>query len=204
MLQNGSLRDEAAQRHAVDVIVRSATTQTQLVEDLLDLSRLVTGGMKLTFEACDLGAIVQEALDTVRPAAHAKGTTVSTTIASGITILCAPERLRQVVWNLAMNAIKFTPTGGHIDITVARTGDRADVVLRDTGVGISPDVLPHIFEPFRQEDSSTVRGHGGLGLGLALVKRIIELHGGTARGESAGKGQGATFTVSIPVAPPRP
>ena len=202
MLQNGSLRDEAAQRHAVDVIVRSAMAQTQLVEDLIDLSRLVAGRMDVAFETCDLSALVAEAIDTVRHAAQAKGIALTTTFQPAPSpIVGAPDRLRQVVWNLTMNAIKFTPGGGHVDVTVSHPDDSAQIVVADTGVGIGPDVLPYIFEPFRQEDRSTTRGHGGLGLGLALVKRLVEMHGGTVRGESPGKGRGATFTVSIPRAP---
>jgi PAS domain S-box-containing protein len=199
LLQSGGL-DEAARQRAAEVIIRNVQTQAQLVEDLLDLSRIVTGRMRLGFEPCELRALVTDALDAVRPAADAKGIALVAVPASDDgTILGAPDRLRQVVWNLAMNAIKFTPAGGRVEIGV-RCGDgAAEIVVADNGVGIDPEVLPHVFEQFRQEDSSSTRAHGGLGLGLALVKHLVELHGGQVRAESPGKGQGATFTVSIPL-----
>jgi PAS domain S-box-containing protein len=204
LLQSGGLDEEARQR-AADVIIRNTAIQTQLVEDLLDLSRIVTGRMRLSFEPCELRALVADAVDAVRPAADAKG--IALVIAPGNdggTILGASDRLRQVVWNLAMNAIKFTPAGGRVEIAV-RCGDgTADIVVADNGVGISAAVLPHVFEQFRQEDSSSTRAHGGLGLGLALVKHLVELHGGQVRAESPGKGKGATFTVSIPLVPAHP
>ncbi len=199
MLQSGRL-DEAAAQHAVEVIVRSATTQTQLVEDLLDLSRIVTGRMLLTFEPCDIARLVREAVDTVRPAAEAKRVAITTHVSDDAGLVSAdPERLRQVIWNIAMNAIKFTPGGGRVDVTMTRGPDEARIVVSDNGVGISPEVLPHVFEHFRQEDSSSTRAHAGLGLGLALVKHFVELHGGSVYASSPGKGQGATFTVSIPL-----
>ena len=200
LLQTGGL-DEAERQRAVDVIIRNTATQTQLIEDLLDLSRVVTGQMRLSFEPCELTALVADAVDAVRPAADAKRIALVTVPEAdgGGTILGAPDRLRQVVWNLAMNAIKFTPAGGRVEVAVARTERTADIVVADNGVGISPAVLPHVFEQFRQEDSSSTRAHGGLGLGLALVKHLVELHGGQVRAESPGKGKGATFTVSIPL-----
>jgi PAS domain S-box-containing protein len=201
LLQAGGL-DEAERQRALDVIIRNTATQTQLVEDLLDLSRVVTGRMRLRFEPCELTALVADAVDAVRPAADAKGIALVTVPATDSgTIQCAPDRLRQVVWNLAMNAIKFTPPGGRVEVAVTRTEKTADIVVADNGVGISPEILPHVFEQFRQEDSSSTRAHGGLGLGLALVKHLVELHGGQVRAESPGKGKGATFTVSIPLAP---
>jgi PAS domain S-box-containing protein len=199
MLQDNQL-DETGRRHAIDVILRNATTQAQLVDDLLDLSRVVTGRMRLMFEYCNLTTLVDEGVDSLRPAADAKGVALHTVLDASVgRIRCAPERIRQVVWNLVMNAIKFTPTGGHIDISLVRTGREVRLVVSDTGVGISREVLPYIFEPFRQEDSTSTRAHSGLGLGLALVKTLVELHGGEVRAESAGKGKGASFTVTIPV-----
>jgi PAS domain S-box-containing protein len=202
LLQSGGLADEQ-RRHALDVILRNAATQTQLVEDLLDLSRIVTGRMRLSFEPCGLADLVQGAVDTVRPAAGAKGITLDTRLQTddGVVILGHPDRLRQVVWNLAMNAIKFTPPGGRVEIAVTRREATADIVVSDNGIGIDPAVLPHVFEAFRQEDSSTTRAHGGLGLGLALVKHLVELHGGQVSADSPGKGKGASFAVSIPLAP---
>lgn len=200
LLENGSL-DEAARRHALSVITRSATTQVQLIDDLLDLSRLVTGRMQLTFEKCELPSLIDGALDIVRPAADAKGIALVTHFAPDVgPILCAPERMRQIIWNLAINAIKFTPIGGRIDVTLRQSDMYAEIVVTDNGVGISPEALPHVFELFRQEDASSTRAHGGLGLGLALVRSMTELHGGQVKAESAGKGKGATFTVALPLA----
>ncbi|MBM4441198.1 MAG: PAS domain-containing sensor histidine kinase [Candidatus Rokubacteria bacterium] len=201
LLENGSL-DEAARRHAIGVISRSAKTQSQLVDDLLDLSRAATGRMQLTLVPCDLVAIVDGALDIVRPAAGAKGVALVTEYKPDVDPLrCAPNRMRQVVWNLAINAIKFTPSGGRVDVTVQRAGAGAEIVVADNGVGIAPPLLPHVFEMFRQEDGSITREYGGLGLGLALVKSLVDLHGGHVRAESPGKGKGATFTVTLPLPP---
>lgn len=200
LLENGML-DEAARRHAVGVITRSATTQGQLIDDLLDLSLVVTGRMQIALEKCELSAVIDGALDVVRPAADAKGIALITEFAPDVgPILGSPDRLRQVVWNLAMNAIKFTPTGGRVDVTLRRSGTHGEITVADNGVGIGPEALPHVFELFRQEDSSSTRRHGGLGLGLALVKSLVELHGGYVRAESAGKGKGASFTVMLPLA----
>jgi len=198
MLRRGDL-EEAERPRALDVIIRSAAAQSRMVEDLLDLSRIVSGRMALTFEKCSVSALVSEALDAVHPAAQTKGITVSTVYDPDAgEISCAPDRLRQVIWNLAMNAIKFTPAGGRVEVAVRQVDGDVRIVVADNGVGISAGLLPYIFEPFRQEDSSTTRAHGGLGLGLALVKHIVELHGGSVYAESPGKGEGATFTVSLP------
>ncbi|HEX3178929.1 MAG TPA: PAS domain S-box protein [Methylomirabilota bacterium] len=202
MLQSGSL-DETTRPHAVDVIVRSAAAQARLVEDLLDLSRIVSGRLALSFEACEVAALIEGALDTVLPAADSKGVELIAELAPDLgQMTCDPDRIRQVIWNLVMNAIKFTSAGGRIDVTVSRTGGQLQIVVADTGVGISAEVLPHVFEPFRQEDSSTTRAQGGLGLGLALVKNIVELHGGRVFAESPGKGKGSTFTAFVPTAAP--
>ena len=199
MLESGAL-DEAARRHALSVIARSATTQAQLIDDLLDLSRVVTGRMHLTLEKCELRPVIDGALDIVRPAAEAKGVALSAEYAPDVgPVLCAPDRLRQVVWNLTINAIKFTPAGGRVDVTLKRSDTHAEITVADNGVGIGPDALPHVFELFRQEDNSSTRAHGGLGLGLALVKSLVDLHGGHVEAESAGKGKGASFTVMLPL-----
>jgi PAS domain S-box-containing protein len=203
LLQSGNL-DDASRSRAVDVIVRSGSALSVLVDDLLDVSGMVIGQIRLDLEQCDVTTLVAGALDAVRPAADAKGVALAVVHSPDVgQILGAPDRLRQVVWNLAMNAIKFTPAGGRIEITVRRTDGVAQIVVADNGIGIGPEILPHIFEPFRQEDSSTTRAHGGLGLGLALVKHLVELHGGSVHGESPGKGKGATFTVTIPIMPSR-
>ncbi|HXH83000.1 MAG TPA: PAS domain S-box protein [Candidatus Tectomicrobia bacterium] len=203
LLENGTL-DERARRHAVATIIRSATTQGRLIDDLLDLSRVVTGRMRLRLERCALPGIIDGALDVVRPAADAKGIALVRRYAPDVGVVHgAPDRLRQVVWNLAMNAIKFTPPGGRIAVTLERRGPHAAITVTDNGVGIGPEALPHVFELFRQEDSSTTRVHGGLGLGLALVTSLVELHGGRVAAESAGKGRGASFTVMLPLASAR-
>ena len=198
LLQTRQL-DEAGQDRAITVIVNSAAAQARLVEDLLDLSRIVSGHLRLDVKPVDLRAVVEAALEAVRPAAGAKEITLTATLADVGPMQGAPDRLQQVVWNLVMNAVKFTAHGGRVDVVVRRVDGSAEVAVSDNGEGISPDLLPHVFDQFWQEDSSTTRAHGGLGLGLTLVKRLVELHGGRVRAESAGKGKGATFTVTLPL-----
>ena len=199
LIQSGSL-DEAGRVRAINAILRNASAQSRLVDDLLDLSRLAAGRMRLEFEHVDLNAMIEAALETVRPAARAKDVTLAAALDDSVGMLRgAPDRLQQVVWNLLMNSVKFTPAGGRVEITSERRADSIAIVVRDTGQGIASDVLPHVFEPFRQEDSSSTRAQGGLGLGLTLVRRLVELHGGTVSAESAGKGEGATFTVTLPL-----
>ncbi len=201
MLQSGEAHGEGMLERATDAIVRNADVQVQLIDDLLDLSRITTGKMRIDVRAVDLETVVQAALDAVRPAAEAKGIRVVSDLGSGVgPVTGDPERLQQVVWNVLMNAVKFTPRGGRVDVRLRRAVSHADIVVSDTGKGVSPDLLPHVFERFRQGDSSSTRAHGGLGLGLALVKHLVELHGGTVRAESAGENRGATFVVSLPVA----
>jgi CheY-like chemotaxis protein/two-component sensor histidine kinase len=192
--------DEAIRARATNAILRSASAQARLVEDLLDFSRMISGRMRLDFEATDLNAVIEAALEAVRPAAGAKEITLVSAPDSSLgMIMGAPDRLQQVVWNLVMNAVKFTPQGGRVSVSVQRGSRTVDIVVKDTGQGMSPDFVPHVFEPFRQADSSTTRAHGGLGLGLALVRQLVELHGGRVRAESAGKDCGSTFTVTLPV-----
>jgi len=198
LLENPEL-NEATRAHAIEIIVRSARSQGQLIDDLLDLSRVATGRMRLSFAKADLTALVASALDAVRPAASAKGLTLATVIPpEGVEIVCAVDRIRQVVWNLVTNAIKFTPTGGRVDVTVEGFHDHAVITVTDTGIGIARDHLPHVFELFSQEDPSSTRAHGGLGLGLALVKSLVESHDGQVTAHSGGRGKGATFTVTLP------
>ena len=198
MLHDGSV-DPAFRQRAADAIFRNAKAQLQLVEDLLDVSRVVTGNMRLEIVPVDLAAVIEAAADTVRPAASVKDIRLEVRVESSGTIVAgAPTRLQQVVWNLLSNAVKFTPRGGSVEIELRRDGSEVQIVVRDTGEGIAPDLLPHVFERFRQGDSSSTRAHGGLGLGLALVRHIIDLHGGTVDVESAGPGHGATFTVRLP------
>jgi PAS domain S-box-containing protein len=191
--------DAPSRKRAATAIVRSAAAQTRLVDDLLDLSRVVTGRLRLDVGPVDLRAVVDAALDVVRPAADAKDITLVTTLAEVGPMQGAPDRLQQVVWNIVANAVKFTSRGGRIDVVLRRAESYAEVVVTDSGEGISPDVLPQVFQEFWQEDNSSTRAHQGLGLGLTLVKHLVELHGGHVRAESAGKGRGATFTVALPL-----
>jgi CheY-like chemotaxis protein len=191
--------DEALRARATNAILRSASAQARLVEDLLDFSRMISGRMRLDFEATDLNAVVEAALETVRPAASAKEITLVSALDSSLgTMMGAADRLQQVVWNLVMNAVKFTPQGGRVDVSVQGGNRTVSIVVKDTGQGMAPDILPYVFEPFRQADSSTTRAHGGLGLGLALVRQLVELHGGRVHAESAGEDRGSTFTVTLP------
>jgi PAS domain S-box-containing protein len=202
MIQSGNL-DEATRARAISTILRSASAQTRLVEDLIDLSRITTGRMRLDFERMNLNATIETALDAVRPAARAKGITLEAALDESLDeIEGAPDRLQQVMWNLVMNSVKFTPSGGRVEISSRRGTNSLTIVVDDSGRGIPADVLPHVFEPFRQEDSSSTRAYGGLGLGLALVRRLVELHGGQVVADSPGKDQGATFTVTLPLQTP--
>lgn len=200
MLQRGEIRDEALVARAKDAIVRNADVQVQLIDDLLDLSRISTGKMRLDIRAVDVHAVLQGAVDAVRPAADAKGIRIDAALdpAPG-SVTGDPGRLQQVAWNLLMNAVKFTPRGGHVRLRLTHVDSHLAIVVSDTGQGIAPEILPHVFERFRQADSSSTRTHGGLGLGLALVKHLVELHGGTVMANSAGPGQGATFIVTLPI-----
>jgi signal transduction histidine kinase len=203
LLVNGNLNAETAQR-AIEIIDRNTRLQAQLIEDLLDISRIITGKLHLDLRAVPARQIVEGALESVRPSADARKVTLDAEFATaGDAILCDPARMQQVVWNLLANAIKFTPEGGTIRVAV--TGDDSTVVIRvtDTGMGIEPDFLPHVFDRFRQQDGASTRAHGGLGLGLSIVRHLVELHGGTVDASSAGPGEGATFSVRVPLAPIR-
>jgi PAS domain S-box-containing protein len=202
MLQSASL-GEAERQRAVGSIVRNASAQIRLIDDLLDASRMATGQMRLELTRVDLRSVVEPALDTVRPTVTAKRVTVTTSLdPDPVVVFGEPQRLQQVIWNLVINAVKFTPRDGRVEIRVGRDADDAELVVADTGEGIAADVLPHVFERFRQEDSSTTRPHTGLGLGLALVRHIVDLHGGSVMAHSPGKGKGTTLTVRLPLAPP--
>jgi len=191
--------DERSRKRAITAIVNGASAEARLVEDLLDLSRVVTGRLRLDMESISLREVVEAALETVRPAATAKQVELSAALDEVGQMLGAPDRLQQVVWNLVANAVKFTQRGGRVDVALRRVGDHAEVTVRDTGEGISPAMLPYVFQEFWQEDSSVTRPHQGMGLGLTLVKHLVELHGGHVRAESVGKGEGATFTVALPL-----
>jgi PAS domain S-box-containing protein len=199
MLLDGTL-DEQSARKALHVIDRNAQLQTQLVADILDVSRIITGGLRLSLRPVDLGSVIGAALDAVRPAADAKRVRLYSRLAASVRIHEGDsERLQQVVWNLLANAVKFTPAGGSVEIDLLDGADGGVIIrVRDDGAGIDAAFLPHVFERFRQADGSVSRQHGGLGLGLAIVRHLVELHGGTVRADSAGPGLGSTFTVELP------
>ena len=185
---------------ALETIDRNARIQGQIIEDLLDMSRIISGKVRLDVQPLDLPGILLEAVDTMRTSASTKGVRLQTVIDPlNATILGDPNRLQQVFWNLLSNSIKFTPKHGRIQILLQRVNSHVEVSVIDTGEGISPDFLPYIFNRFQQADASTTRRYGGLGLGLAIVKNLVELHGGTVRAKSGGVGKGATFIVSLPL-----
>jgi len=203
MLRTGGL-DEPTVARAIETIDRNAKVQNQLIEDILDVSRIVAGKFHLDMRSVDLVRIVEAAIDTVSPLAASRGVQLRQDLSAEIGPCCPaigdPDRLQQVVWNLLTNAIKFTPRGGVVTVEVRRQDDPAEfeIVVRDTGQGISADFLPHIFERFRQAGTGA-RRHGGLGLGLSIVRHIVEMHGGTVMATSAGEGQGSVFTLRLPV-----
>ena len=198
MLQTNAIAPEKRQR-AIDVIERNAVAQTQLVEDLLDMSRITTGKVRLDPLPIPVVTVLREAVEGVKPAADAKGIVLDVDLdAFAGTVLADTTRLQQVFWNLLTNAVKFTPAGGRVTASLRSEGHNVEIAISDTGVGISPEFLPFVFEPFRQGDARFDRGHGGLGLGLAIAKQLVELHGGTIAAASAGRAQGATFTVRLP------
>ncbi len=200
LLQQGKL-DPTKTTIAIDTIERNARLQVQLIEDLLDISRILRGKMSLTMMPVDLSSVIAAALETVRLAAEAKSIEIQTIASPGVGIAMGDSgRLQQVVWNLLSNAVKFTPPAGKVTIKLALKGNYSQIQVTDTGKGIQSDFLPYVFEHFRQEDGGITRKFGGLGLGLAIVKQIIEMHGGTVAAASPGVGQGATFTVTIPLA----
>jgi signal transduction histidine kinase len=200
MLRGGSL-SEADRLRALEVIERNAQLQATLINDLLDVSRFMRGGVRLELHSVELTPTVEAAVDGVRAAAEVKGVKLDCALgASSASVMGDPSRLQQIVGNLLTNAIKFTPAGDRVTIQLERDDRRAHIIVSDTGMGISADFLPHVFESFRQGEAA--RGHTGLGLGLAIVRRLVELHGGTVEAQSAGEGKGAVFTVTLPVIGP--
>ena len=194
----GTSPTEGKGARALQAIERNSRIQAQLVEDLLDISRIVSGKMQMTFQPVSLAATIDAALDTVRPAAENKHIDVRVTAAEPIVVSGDPGRLQQVVWNLLTNAVRFTPEYGRIDIRLERAGSLARVTVKDSGVGIRREFLPHVFERFRQADVDPSHAQHGLGLGLAIVRHIVEAHGGEVGVESSGLGGGATFTIALP------
>src|SRR5689334_9617175 len=198
MLRLGKLTDVNAER-AVETIYRNAKSQAQLVADLLDVSRIISGKLRLDVRTVDLIYIVNAAIDSIRPAADAKGIQLQSMLDPAVGPISGDaDRLQQIVWNLLTNAVKFTPKEGKIQIKVQRVDSHVEIVVSDSGVGISKEFLPYVFDRFRQADASTTRIHGGLGLGLSIVRQLVDLHGGSVSVESEGEGKGATFTITLP------
>jgi PAS domain S-box-containing protein len=199
MLGNSKL-DPVTSLRAIEVIRRNARIQAQMVEDLLDVSRIITGKLRLNVQPLDLGTIIIAAIDGLRPAAEAKKIHLQLQLDSAAGQVSGdPDRMQQVAWNIISNAIKFTPKGGRVSVSLDRVDSHVDVTVRDTGKGIAKEFLPHVFDRFRQADATTTRAFGGLGLGLSIVRQLVELHGGTVRVDSEGEGLGSTFTVSLPL-----
>jgi signal transduction histidine kinase/ActR/RegA family two-component response regulator len=185
---------------ALEKVERNAQVQSRLIEDLLEVSRIVSGKMRLEYRPFDLVVLCNTAIDSIRPAAETRGVAIHRLFeAATLPTAGDPDRLQQVIWNLLSNAVKFTPAGGTVTLTLRRAGDTDELIVRDTGIGIDPSFLPNVFETFRQADASTTRAHGGLGLGLSIVKQLVDLHGGQVYAASEGTDQGATFTVRLPV-----
>lgn len=192
--------DMAKIAHGLEVIERNVRAQGQLIDDLLDMSRIISGKLRLNVQRVDLVAVIEAALETVRFSAGTKNIHLQKVFAPFAGIVSGDSaRLQQIVWNLLSNAIKFTPKGGKVQVVLERVGSHVEISVTDTGQGIQPEFLPYVFDRFRQADASTTRNHGGLGLGLAIVKHLTELHGGFVKVKSAGEGKGATFTIALPL-----
>ena len=199
LLRGGVLRDDKAAR-GLETLERNATALTQIVEDVLDISRVVTGKIRLDVQPVELPLVIHNAIATVQPTADAKGVRMHTVLDPQVGPVSGdPNRLQQVIWNLLANAVKFTPRGGRVQVRLERVNSHVEIVVSDTGIGISREFLPHVFERFRQADAGTTRKTGGLGLGLSIVRHITELHGGTVQVASEGQGKGATFRVRLPL-----
>ncbi|HET9252460.1 MAG TPA: PAS domain S-box protein [Candidatus Eisenbacteria bacterium] len=197
-------RTDPRERHAVEVIERNARAQARVIDDLLDVSRIITGKLRLDVHPLMPATAIESALDSLRPMADAKGIRLHSVLDSHAGPVSGdPARLQQVVWNLVSNGIKFTPKGGRVEVRLERVDSSVEIAVSDTGEGIGPEFLPHVFDRFRQSDASIARRTGGLGLGLAIVRHLVELHGGTVGAESPGPGQGATFMVRLPLRPVR-
>ncbi len=193
-----TLTDET--RRGLEVIQRNARVQARLIEDLIDMSRIISGKIRLEVQHVELIPVIEAAIEAIRPAAEARSIRIQTTMdpLAG-PVKGDPARIQQIVWNLLSNAVKFTPKGGRVQVFLERVNSHVEIVVSDTGEGIRPEFLPHVFDRFEQADASTTRRHGGLGLGLSIVKHLAELHGGSVRAKSPGPGQGSTFTVVLPL-----
>jgi PAS domain S-box-containing protein len=199
MLTAGNL-DDATSKRALEIIVRNARAQRKLIDDLLDISRIITGKIRLDVRAVELAPLIEAIVDGMRPAADARGIHLKMALDPGTSPISGdPDRLQQIIWNLLSNGIKFTPKGGSVEVRLERIRSHMEITISDTGQGIAPEFLLHVFERFRQSDSSTTRRHGGLGLGLSIVSQLVELHGGTVTAQSPGEGKGTIFTVALPL-----
>jgi signal transduction histidine kinase len=186
--------------HGLEVIERNARAQTKLIEDLLDVSRISTGKLRLNTQVTEVATVVRAAADAVKPTADARGVELAVDVPrQSLRIVADPDRLQQVVWNLLANAVKFTPAGGRVSVDAEQVGAEVRIRVTDSGQGIAPEFLPFVFDRFRQADSTSTRSHGGLGIGLTIVRHIVELHGGGVRADSRGEGHGSTFTVTLPI-----
>jgi CheY-like chemotaxis protein len=203
MLEEGDHLTADRRRKGLEVVARNAKAQVQLVEDILEVSRIVSGKLRLATGPTDVRTVVEASMDTLRSAAQAKGVVLEASFPNDPGSIVADEdRLQQILWNLLSNAVKFTPRGGAVRLEARRGDDEVVLAVKDSGEGITPEFLPFVFDRFRQADGSSTRLHGGLGLGLAIVRHLVELHGGTVSADSGGAGQGATFTVSLPLQAP--
>jgi signal transduction histidine kinase/ActR/RegA family two-component response regulator len=200
MLESGSLESDTAMR-AIETIKRNAKSQAQIIDDILDVSRIITGNLYLELHPIELESVLEAAVNVVRPTAEAKGIRIELNLVrEPIAVSGDTNRLQQVFWNLLSNAVKFTPSGGSVSVQLRKVDSQAEVIVSDTGPGITPEFLPYVFDRFRQADSTSTRHHGGLGLGLAIARHLIEIHGGLIEARSGGVGTGATFVVKLPVA----
>jgi signal transduction histidine kinase/DNA-binding response OmpR family regulator len=199
LMRTGDLDEDSATR-ALQTIERNTRALAQIIDDLLDVSRIITGKLRLRVQSIELGPVVEAALESIRPATDAKNIRLEVSLdpAAGV-VSGDSSRLQQIVWNLLSNAIKFTPSGGHVEVRLDRVGSNAQITIADNGEGINAEFLPYVFDRFRQADSTFTRMHGGLGLGLAIVRHLVELHGGTVSANSQGRGKGATFAVAFPL-----
>ncbi len=192
--------ESAKLREGLEAIETSAAAQKQLVDDLLDTARMTAGKMRLEVRETELAPLIREAVESIAPTAEAKGVSIDVALGpEAIRLSIDPNRLRQVLWNLLTNAVKFTPSGGRATVVLTRRAREIAIEVTDTGRGIPPDFLPHIFTPFRQAEPAATRSYDGLGLGLAISRQLVELHGGTIQASSEGEGRGATFTVVLPL-----
>lgn len=198
LLQTGNLGQNDVQR-GLETIQRNADSQTRLINDLLDVSRIISGKLRLDVRPLAINSVIEAAVDTIRPAADAKGVVLQSSLAPDVGPIAGdPERLQQVVWNLLTNAVKFSQPNGYVEIRLQKVNSHAELIVSDGGSGIAPDFLPYVFHPFRQAEGATTRKHPGLGLGLAIVRHLVELHGGVVSAYSSGEGKGATFKVTLP------